>query len=652
MFIGYAGRDRSRGRGGQADPVRARWSGPDPRRPRPTQLAPDGRQPRIPEAMAGWSTSTGRWRSAWGSASTSTDAQAASGFDRLFVLGARAGAPTPPTAPASWRRCSRTTRRSRNGLRPRPAGHADEQHRGRPAGYTRCDDPDESYDDFFVHGPDRRPGRLARTSGDGQWLAEHPRRRPRRSSARRRTRRRTRPGRGPGDEHRPVAGDARLLDGDDDVAASSPTTPSTGHARFFNRFVLGAGLVPAIRIGRQPYGILPDDRVLAAAAGRSRGTSTASGATPFLAAAARRLVDARRRLGPAWPNRSPTSAWPATTAPAALLDIVGLHPASVEFHQRYAESLARAVQPAQPHGLGWLLFALTLRGRPGDVEAGSSCCRPGLGCTGEEPTRASSTSLPRPPHLLLGDLCGRPAAVGDRAGPPYTDRRPQLPRMARPGGHGTSLDALHRQDGSPTTGRRRAAVPACCATRSQLGYHDVSIELTRRAGDSVDPDQMRRRPQRAPVPPRRRAGRPTREPLRQLLYRGRGGDHRRRRTCSSASSSREPRSSRSTPATCASSCGAVERLAGADRAAGAGVRRPRRLLLVPARRMALGLLVHYPARGDAQRLTRRRRGGPRAGSTSVPTGGWRTCGPKPRDAEPVDARRGPGATSACPPTRR
>src|SRR5216683_1906750 len=111
---------------------------------------------------------------------------------------------------------------------------------------------------------------------------------------------------------------------------------------FFSSFVSGRGPVPAIRIGNQPYGILPtaafrrlawmntDNRFLA---------SVNAGNLNFLAGLYQLLL----RIDSYWMANLVGSvshvAKNSNEPYQTLLDVVGLHPNSVEFHRRYLESL-------------------------------------------------------------------------------------------------------------------------------------------------------------------------------------------------------------------------------------------------------------------------------------------------------------------------
>ena len=118
---------------------------------------------------------------------------------------------------------------------------------------------------------------------------------------------------------------------------------------FFNRFVSGRGMVPPIRIGRQPYGILPtsaftriqwvfgQDKVsyidYSHRFQEQRGTAFKDWLWKFklvldqLYDRWRKQSDGVARVGAK--NGDPHQ---------ILLDIVGLHPDSVEFYQRYANT--------------------------------------------------------------------------------------------------------------------------------------------------------------------------------------------------------------------------------------------------------------------------------------------------------------------------
>lgn len=110
---------------------------------------------------------------------------------------------------------------------------------------------------------------------------------------------------------------------------------------FFTRYVSARGPLPAVRVGKQPYGILP---VTSFAGYQSvppnlevgRRAAFLSPASDYL----QRLHTLLSRMDKDWLTMSGGVArvGQAGDAHQTLLDIVGLHSGSVEYHQRYAES--------------------------------------------------------------------------------------------------------------------------------------------------------------------------------------------------------------------------------------------------------------------------------------------------------------------------
>jgi hypothetical protein len=105
--------------------------------------------------------------------------------------------------------------------------------------------------------------------------------------------------------------------------------------QFFTRYVSGRGPVPAVRIGRQPYGILPVTAF-------SRLTWPDTG--PIPAAHRRALQQVVRGALPDWrtAGQKVTRLGADGDPHQMLLDILALHPTSAEFYQRYALSVEDA----------------------------------------------------------------------------------------------------------------------------------------------------------------------------------------------------------------------------------------------------------------------------------------------------------------------
>ncbi|MEP6811624.1 MAG: hypothetical protein ABI990_01405, partial [Actinomycetota bacterium] len=277
-----------------------------------------------------------------------TPAQAESGFDRLLVLGLQLGA-TEDDGRVALEELLRHHHASRSGLELLPQGTPTNNTTDTPSGHGRLEDADESFDDrrdapLFISTSDPTLKR------DGQWLAELL-------------------GVDPGvfaSVH--GAGGADQLQGRAMQRALWPATlgywldkmlapvfddAAVENTRsFFTQYVSGRGAAPAIRIGGQPYGILPTT-----AFSRIRWLDPpielAAGAVlqrEFLA----RLFALLRAIDADWTTMSADVSFVGKSGDPhqTLLDIVGLNPGSVEYHHRYAESVLELYNIANLSGAG------------------------------------------------------------------------------------------------------------------------------------------------------------------------------------------------------------------------------------------------------------------------------------------------------------
>jgi hypothetical protein len=116
---------------------------------------------------------------------------------------------------------------------------------------------------------------------------------------------------------------------------------SIEQTRFFaSRFVSARGPIPAIKIGRQPYGILPT--TVYSKIGFYEHLSTAyeelgNAKDPYL----KQLNTTLKQLDKVWTTLSDSVDYIGKTGDPhqVLLSVLGLHSNSVEFHQRYAQSI-------------------------------------------------------------------------------------------------------------------------------------------------------------------------------------------------------------------------------------------------------------------------------------------------------------------------
>jgi hypothetical protein len=135
---------------------------------------------------------------------------------------------------------------------------------------------------------------------------------------------------------------------------------------FFTHFVSGRGLLPALRIDDQPYGVLPviplSKMQWPAAVQREdlAEVSPPANLGPYVAGLAQLLA----RMRTDWEEFSAavTRVGHSGDPHQMLLDILGLHPASVEMHQRYAQSLDHLFNRAKYAGIAGLIAELVRTG--------------------------------------------------------------------------------------------------------------------------------------------------------------------------------------------------------------------------------------------------------------------------------------------------
>ncbi|WP_127507597.1 hypothetical protein [Actinoplanes solisilvae] len=271
------------------------------------------------------------------------DGQARNGFDRIVVLGVRL-ADDPERGATGLETLIRHHQSSRKALALVPQGTPTNNTDDQSSGYTWWDDPDRAYDDYFVRDTADDPADW-RLRTDGRWLAG--------LLGVDRTILHRSPGYFGTDLATARAMNTALWPAtlgyflDRMMAPLVPAETVRSVRELFIRFVLGGGVAPAIRVGPQPYGILP-----ATAWSRAQWFLDLGGGGPDRAAADGpvdllpglfRLIEAAvptwRRLAAGVAHVGPDTPDPQQT----LLDIVGLHPASAEFHQRYAETFDEIV---------------------------------------------------------------------------------------------------------------------------------------------------------------------------------------------------------------------------------------------------------------------------------------------------------------------
>ena len=270
----------------------------------------------------------------------------------------------------------------------------------------------------------------------------------------------------------------------------SETTTAQTRA-FFCRHVVGRGTTPLVRVGRQPYGFLPATAWSRLAfPGRDQGLAVNGGSSASYLNRLHALVE--RAVG-IWSSLAGDVSYVGDPGPdpqQTLLDLLGLHPGSVEFHQRYSQSFT------QYYNLMGLESELVSSGVTAQgvayVEAGLAALSQ-LGweppAEGDLPALLEKIFLKKA-NLLTGDLvCPELSEVDglpvDRAdGLNYLA---WLVTAAR-----TSHDTLRKQEGF-TEGVPTALLYQMLRHALDLGFVDSGLTLRR---DALQWDDMTYRAQR------------------------------------------------------------------------------------------------------------------------------------------------------------
>jgi hypothetical protein len=252
---------------------------------------------------------------------------------------------------------------------------------------------------------------------------------------------------------------------------------------FVNHYVIAGGAIPAIRIGSQPYGILPATTISRMNWLNQPARETAAGSLrPYL----RNLYPILSIISQDWIKAFPNFSFVGSPGPAdphaILLDIVGLHPGSVEWSQRYAESLQTFINrlnlDLQGLGLDTSHFAALWDAL---LKTFSRILLARLGYNNKPDPFILQMIFSGKENLLKGGV------VDDK---PLSESEPI--RSYTPAGNNyiqwlieaanTSLHAIYAQDGFNDDKPPSALLYLFLRHALQLGYHDVSVRLHEDAG--------------------------------------------------------------------------------------------------------------------------------------------------------------------------
>ncbi|WP_426502614.1 hypothetical protein ACPPVO_33905 [Dactylosporangium sp. McL0621] len=247
---------------------------------------------------------------------------------------------------------------------------------------------------------------------------------------------------------------------------------------FFTRYVSGRGPVPAVQIGRQPYGILPT-------------TAFSRLVWPDAQAHRRRLHQVLTAIGADWQAASAhVGRLPRPDDPASggdphqvLLDILALHPTSAEFYQRYARSVEEVYNRENLGGLGpAVLPALDALQMPQPVRA----LLTRLGAPGPDPDLIRRLFADAQQPILAPLVDDRPLSETDPVRGYTTDHRNYLAWLADLAG--THLEPIRLETGFLRDRPPAALLYLLLRHAVLLGWEDAGRRLAIAAGSPQVPD--------------------------------------------------------------------------------------------------------------------------------------------------------------------
>lgn len=446
--------------------------GPDPLAPEAEQLRPDSGELSVPDEMLWMRDFDRAVDDGLGFRIDLTPEQARRGFDRLMVLGVRLSGDEQQGA-ASLESLLTNHHNGRAGLSLIPQGTPTNNTEEVRSGFTRTADADATFEEqelasLFTIEADPR------LKQDGQWLAELLGIDP--AVLAKVT------GSGGLDQRDARAMQTALWPGTLGYFLETMMDPlvrdeDVEHTRwFFTRHVRGRGSVPAIRIGNQPYGILPTTAFsrIGWLGGDDEPEGKRSGRVAYL----RRLYRLMRHVDEDWTALAREV--PAVSRPGeahqTLLGILGLHPGSAEFHYRYAESLDHLFNHLNLLGLGVSFFDALLKAA---LDAPAMQLLTQLGSDGRRPEILDRYFLGGQGHLQGPLVDDRPLSETEGIRPWTTDQRDYLRWLVDAG---ASLEALRLQQGF-IDGRPPVALLYLLLRHALiLGYAGAGREFHRTAG--------------------------------------------------------------------------------------------------------------------------------------------------------------------------
>ncbi|MGQ0603865.1 MAG: hypothetical protein ACT4QE_19460 [Anaerolineales bacterium] len=447
-------------------------AGPDPNAPPNLQLKPVDDTLQIPEALAWMFDFDKALAAGMAFRINLTAEQATNGFERLIVLGVRLG-DSAEAGRGNFEQLLEHHLHSRAGLEIVPQGTPTNNTEKGGAGYSFRDDSDTTFDVFFRDTPQYTIESDPLLRRDGQWLAE--------LLGLRHDLAQRIPNAGGRDQSEARAMQIALWPGTLGYMMKSLLSPIFAEQdvartrNFFTRYVSGRGPLPALRIGDQPYGILPTtafDRINWFSQGERVNYPA-------------QLYQILKRIDDDWKPLVEKISYigkglrPGGDPHQTLLDVLGLHPNSVEYYPLQAESVAHKF-----YELAFLNYSVALNFLGLFPAIIPLTLLREFGYTGDQVPdllnqvyKARQTPLDGP---LIDD---RPLSERDPIRK-YAGERNYIEWLVEAAR--TSLEALQREQGFDGNKKPAALLYLLLRHALQLSFRETGLRLQAEAGVEVD----------------------------------------------------------------------------------------------------------------------------------------------------------------------
>ncbi|MBE2221393.1 MAG: hypothetical protein IAF02_07625, partial [Anaerolineae bacterium] len=407
-----------------------------------------------------------------------TPTQASRGFDRILVLGVRLSA-DEQGGKELVETLFEHHHYSLTGISLLPQGTPTNNTEKEGAAFSQAEDADDTFADYFKNDVLFTPEADPMLRRDGQWLADYLGLETAVISKIK--------GSNGTDQLEARAMNIALWSGTMGYMMDTMMTPifspeDVNFTRlYFTNFVSGRGTLPAIRIGKQPYGILPTTVFSRMGWLAPRRIAADEAPAAFMAEANSphlfKLYQILRKMDGEWGKMANNVAFVGKSGVAdpheLLLDVLGLHATSVEYHQRYAESLTHLYNMMNIFGLGGKFLAAIIAGAY--VKSGLDLLTD-FGYSGEETPDILERFFLSNQHLLKGPVIDdRPLSETELIRAYTDDGRNYLKWLIDAAN--TSLETLRRQEGFADNVRPNALLYIMMRYSLMQSYWITSIRL-------------------------------------------------------------------------------------------------------------------------------------------------------------------------------